>query len=243
MEKTHFGFREIPEEEKKDEVEAVFSRVAFRYDLMNDLMSAGLHRLWKRFAISMAGFRQGDRVLDCAGGTGDMARLAAPKVLPKGEIVLADINHAMLLQGKSILCNRGLMIPLVQCDGEHLPFKNRAFSHVICAFGLRNMTHIDMALKEFSRVLRPGGKVLILEFSKVWEPLSPLYDLYSFNVIPKLGELVAHDKDSYRYLVESIRKHPDQDTLAEMMRQRGFDAVDIYRLTAGVVALHIGYVW
>jgi demethylmenaquinone methyltransferase/2-methoxy-6-polyprenyl-1,4-benzoquinol methylase len=243
MKKTHFGFREIPEEEKKEEVKAVFSRVATRYDLMNDVMSVGLHHLWKRFAIAEAGLRNGDIVLDCAGGTGDMTRLATPKVMPKGKVVLADINHAMLLQDKSILCEAGLLVPLVQCDGERLPFKNRAFSHVICAFGLRNMTHIDDALQEFSRVLRPGGKALILEFSKIWEPLSPIYDFYSFHVIPKLGDKIANDKESYQYLVESIRKHPDHDTLASMMRQNGFDDVKVYRLTAGIVALHVGYVW
>jgi demethylmenaquinone methyltransferase/2-methoxy-6-polyprenyl-1,4-benzoquinol methylase len=240
--KTHFGYAEVAPEEKARRVRGVFDSVVSRYDLMNDLMSAGLHRLWKRFAVEATGVRAGMRVLDLAGGTGDLARLFAHKVGPAGEVVLTDINGAMLAEGRDKLLNAGELIPTVQCDAEHLPFADRRFDCVSIAFGLRNVTHKEMALAEMRRVLRPGGVAAVLEFSRVWQPLAPAYDWYSFNVIPRIGKLVAGDDASYRYLAESIRRHPDQETLKAMMGAAGFDRIVVHNLAAGVVALHLGYV-
>lgn len=238
---THFGFQTVAEHEKKQRVAAVFHSVASRYDLMNDLMSAGLHRLWKRFMAAQALLRPGMRCLDIAGGTGDIARLLAERVGPTGEVWLTDINGSMLAVGRDRMLDKGLVLPCVQCDAEQLPFPSDYFDRVTVAFGLRNMTHKEQALAEMQRVLRPGGKLLILEFSRVAPPLAPLYDLYSFQVLPRMGELVAKDAASYRYLAESIRMHPDQETLKAMIEQAGFSRVDYHNLTFGVVALHTGY--
>ncbi len=240
--KTHFGFDEVAPEEKARRVRGVFDSVASRYDLMNDLMSAGLHRLWKRFAVDATGVRAGMRVLDLAGGTGDLARLFARKVGPTGEVVLTDVNGAMLAEGRDKLLNAGELVPTVQCDAERLPFADGRFDCVSIAFGLRNVTRKETALAEMRRVLRPGGVAAVLEFSRVWKPLAPAYDWYSFNVIPRIGKLVAGDDASYRYLAESIRMHPDQETLKAMMDAAGFDRVVVHNLAAGVVALHLGYV-
>jgi demethylmenaquinone methyltransferase/2-methoxy-6-polyprenyl-1,4-benzoquinol methylase len=237
---THFGFERVSEQEKAARVRAVFDSVAPRYDLMNDLMSAGLHRVWKAFTVAISGARAGDRVLDVAAGTGDLSRAFARKVGPNGLVVMSDINGAMLRAGRDRLIDSGVLVPCVLCDAEKLPFVDGTFDLVSVAFGLRNMTHKDIALREMRRVLRPGGKLLVLEFSKPWEPLRRPYDVYSFQVLPRLGKLVAGDAQSYRYLAESIRMHPDQQTLAQMMRDAGFGHVDWYNLTAGVVALHIG---
>lgn len=241
MAETHFGFETVPENEKAQRVRGVFSSVADKYDLMNDLMSAGLHRLWKAFTLQVAGARMGERVLDIAGGTGDLASSFRKAVGPTGEVWLTDINNAMLTRGRDRLLDEGRLGPVAQCDAEKLPFPNDHFDIVTVAFGLRNMTHKDKALEEMRRVLRPGGRLLVLEFSKVWEPLSPAYDLYSFKILPWLGQKIANDPDSYRYLAESIRMHPDQDTLKDMMEQAGLARVDYFNLTAGVVALHRGY--
>jgi demethylmenaquinone methyltransferase/2-methoxy-6-polyprenyl-1,4-benzoquinol methylase len=238
---THFGYQQVPEEEKARRVAGVFDSVAGRYDLMNDLMSAGLHRLWKRFAVEQSRVRPGERVLDVAGGTGDLTRLYHDRVGPRGTVVLTDINGAMLTRGRERLLDEGHAVPAVQCDAEHLPFPDASFDCVSVAFGLRNMTHKDAALAEMTRVLRPGGRLIVLEFSRVWKPLAPLYDVYSFRVLPRLGELVAKDAESYRYLAESIRMHPDQDTLKIMMEQAGLEKVEYFNLAAGVVALHRGY--
>jgi len=240
--KTHFGFEQVDDNEKARRVRGVFDSVAGRYDLMNDLMSAGLHRLWKRFAVEATGVRAGMRVLDLAGGTGDLARLFADRVGPAGEVVLTDINGAMLAGGRDKLLNAGRVLPTVQCDAEKLPFGNAEFDCVSIAFGLRNVTHKEAALSEMRRVLKPGGVAAVLEFSRVWQPLAPAYDWYSFNVIPRLGRLVTGDDASYRYLAESIRMHPDQETLKSMMGDAGFDRVAVHNLAAGVVALHLGYV-
>jgi len=241
MEKTHFGYQEVPESEKAQRVAGVFSSVAANYDIMNDLMSLGLHRLWKTFAIEMSGVHAGDRVLDVAGGTADLSLAFSERVGKHGQVWLTDINNAMLTRGRDRLLDHGHTMPAMQCDAEKLPFSSGYFDCVTCAFGLRNMTHKDRALTEMARVLRPGGRLLILEFSKVWEPLTPLYDFYSFKVLPWLGERVAKDAESYRYLAESIRMHPDQQTLKQMMEQAGLEKVDYYNLAAGVVALHRGY--
>jgi demethylmenaquinone methyltransferase/2-methoxy-6-polyprenyl-1,4-benzoquinol methylase len=241
MSDTHFGFETVPEGEKAKRVKGVFSSVADKYDLMNDLMSAGLHRLWKAFTLQVAGARPGDRVLDIAGGTGDLASTFRKQVGPTGEVWLTDINNAMLTRGRDRLLDEGRMGPVAQCDAEKLPFPSDHFDIVTVAFGLRNMTHKDKALEEMRRVLRPGGRLLVLEFSKVWEPLTPAYDLYSFKILPWLGQKIANDADSYRYLAESIRMHPDQNTLKGMMEQAGLARVDYFNLTAGVVALHRGY--
>jgi demethylmenaquinone methyltransferase/2-methoxy-6-polyprenyl-1,4-benzoquinol methylase len=238
---THFGYEEVPEANKAKRVEGVFSSVADRYDLMNDLMSLGLHRLWKAFTIEMSGVRAGDRVLDVAGGTGDLALAFARRVGPSGEVWLSDINRAMLERGRDRLADEGALLPAVQCDAEKLPFPTDRFDCVSVAFGLRNMTRKERALGEMTRVLKPGGRLLVLEFSRVWKPLAPLYDLYSFKVLPWLGRQVAGDTDSYRYLAESIRVHPDQETLKEMMELAGLARVEFYNLSAGVVALHRGY--
>jgi demethylmenaquinone methyltransferase/2-methoxy-6-polyprenyl-1,4-benzoquinol methylase len=241
MSDTHFGFETVPEQEKAGRVRGVFSSVAGKYDLMNDLMSLGLHRLWKAFAIQVSGVRAGDRVLDVAGGTADLSSAFAKRVGPTGEVWLTDINNAMLTRGRDRLIDEGVLAPAAQCDAEKLPFPSDHFDVVTVAFGLRNMTHKDRALAEMRRVLRPGGRLLVLEFSKVWEPLSPAYDLYSFKLLPWLGEKIAGDADSYRYLAESIRMHPDQETLKGMMEQAGLERVEYFNLTAGVVALHRGY--
>ena len=240
--RTHFGFDEVAPEEKARRVRGVFDSVAGRYDLMNDLMSGGLHRLWKRFAVEATGVRAGMRVLDLAGGTGDLARLFADRVGPAGEVVHTDINGAMLAEGRDKLLNAGRALPTVQCDAEKLPFANAQFDCVSIAFGLRNVTRKEAALAEMRRVLKPGGVAAVLEFSRVWAPLAPVYDWYSFNVIPRHGKLVAGDEASYRYLAESIRMHPDQEALKSMMAAAGFDRVVVHNLAAGVVALHLGYV-
>lgn len=242
-ESTHFGYEEVGANEKARRVRGVFDSVAGRYDLMNDLMSAGLHRVWKRFAVAATGVREGMRVLDLAGGTGDMTRLFADRAGPSGRVVLTDINGAMLAEGRDKLMNRGRMVPAVQCDAEKLPFAGGYFDCVAIAFGLRNVTRKDVALAEMRRVLKPGGVAAVLEFSRVWAPLAPAYDWYSFNVLPRLGKLVAGDDASYRYLAESIRMHPDQAALKAMMEQAGFDRVEVHNLAAGVVALHLGYVY
>jgi demethylmenaquinone methyltransferase/2-methoxy-6-polyprenyl-1,4-benzoquinol methylase len=240
MKTTDFGFQEVPEDEKAKRVGGVFDSVARRYDLMNDLMSLGLHRVWKRFAIEQSRVRPGERVLDVAGGTGDLTREFVRRVGNTGSVVLTDINGAMLGVGRDSLMDEGIIVPVAQCDAERLPFPSDAFDCVTVAFGLRNMTHKDVALKEMHRVLRAGGRLVVLEFSRVWKPLAPLYDAYSFQVLPRLGKAVAADADSYRYLAESIRMHPDQETLKTMMQQAGFDRVDYFNLSAGVVALHKG---
>lgn len=241
MSHTHFGFETVPEDEKARRVAGVFSSVADKYDLMNDLMSVGLHRLWKRFTVELAAARPGEKALDIAGGTGDLAAAFHRRVGASGEVWLTDINAAMLARGRDRLLDEGRLGPVVQCDAEKLPFPADYFDIVSCAFGLRNMTHKERALAEMHRVLRPGGRLLILEFSKVWEPLAPLYDLYSFKVLPWLGEKIVHDAASYRYLAESIRMHPDQQTLKAMLAEAGFVRVDYFNLTAGVVAVHRGY--
>ena len=238
---THFGFKEVDEQGKARKVSGVFSSVAGRYDLMNDLMSAGLHRIWKRFAITLSGVREGSRVLDVAGGTGDIARLLAQRAGKSGQVWLTDINLDMLLRGRDRLIDTGYVLPAVRCDAENLPYPNDYFDCVTVAFGLRNMTHKETALREMYRVLQPGGRLLVLEFSRVWKPLEPLYDAYSFKVLPLLGKLIANDADSYRYLAESIRMHPSQTELAEMMREAGFNRVEYFNLSAGVVALHRGF--
>ncbi len=238
---TDFGYQRIPEDEKSQRVAGVFDSVAARYDLMNDLMSGGLHRLWKRFAVEASGVRPGERVLDIAGGTGDLARLFAGRVGALGEIVLTDINPAMLRLGRDRLLDGGMVAPVVQCSAETLPFARDHFDCVSVAFGLRNMTHKDAALAEMRRVLKPGGRLLVLEFSHVWAPLKPLYDAYSFGVLPRLGKLIANDAGAYRYLAESIRVHPDQESLKQMMERAGLERVEYFNLAAGAVALHRGY--
>jgi demethylmenaquinone methyltransferase/2-methoxy-6-polyprenyl-1,4-benzoquinol methylase len=237
---THFGFETVPEDDKVRKVASVFHSVAAKYDVMNDLMSAGLHRIWKAVTIAHAGIRPGFRVLDIAGGTGDLAMAFAKKAGPTGEVWLTDINESMLRVGRDRLLNNGLSIPTSLCDAEQLPFPDNYFDRVSVAFGLRNMTHKDVALAEMYRVLKPGGKLLVLEFSKIWEPLTKPYDAYSFSVLPWLGQRIAGDADSYRYLAESIRMHPDQDTLKSMMQEAGLDRVAYVNLTAGVAALHTG---
>ena len=241
--KTHFGYQQVGEDEKAARVGDVFRSVAPSYDIMNDLMSLGLHRLWKRFAVDLVNVRPGQRVLDLAGGTGDLARLFAQKAGAEGSVVHTDINYAMLAEGRDKLIDRGFTLPTIQCNAEALPFADRAFDVVSIAFGLRNVTRKERALSEMRRVLRPGGAAVILEFSKVAPPLAPAYDWYSFNILPRLGRLVAGDEASYRYLAESIRVHPDQQSLARMMEQAGFDRVEYHNLTAGVVAVHVGRVY
>ena len=241
MSKTHFGFESVDEKEKAQRVAGVFSSVAQKYDVMNDLMSMGLHRLWKKFTIDIAAPRPGERVLDVAGGTADLSSAFARRVGATGQVWLTDINNAMLGVGRDRLLDEGVMAPVAQCDAEKLPFPDNHFDIVTVAFGLRNMTHKDRALAEMRRVLRPGGRLLVLEFSKVWKPLEKAYDVYSFKLLPWLGQKIAGDAESYRYLAESIRMHPDQATLKAMMEQAGLERVEVFNMTAGVVALHRGY--
>ncbi len=240
MSETHFGFETVDETQKAARVRGVFDSVASKYDVMNDLMSMGLHRAWKAYTVAVANLREGDRVLDLAGGTGDLARAFARKVGERGTVVHTDINEAMLRRGRDRLLDEGLVLPTVICDAEVLPFATGSFDLVSVAFGLRNMTHKDRALAEMNRVLRPGGRLLVLEFSKVAPPLAKAYDWYSFNVLPRVGQWVAGDADSYRYLAESIRMHPGQAELKAMMKAAGFGHVDVHNLSAGVVALHVG---
>jgi demethylmenaquinone methyltransferase / 2-methoxy-6-polyprenyl-1,4-benzoquinol methylase len=242
-EPTYFGYERVAPHEKSRRVRGVFDSVARKYDVMNDLMSLGLHRAWKRFTLETSGIRPGARVLDLAGGTGDLARRFADRVGPAGIVVHTDINGAMLVEGRDRLIDSGVVLPTVQCDAEALPFASRSFDCVTIGFGLRNVTHPQRALAEMARVLVPGGVALVLEFSRVSGPLAPLYDWYSFNVLPALGRLVANDAASYRYLAESIRVHPDQQELKALMERSGFDRVDYYNLLAGVVALHAGRVY
>ena len=243
---THFGYKTVEEAEKQQKVGEVFHSVANKYDLMNDVMSAGMHRSWKRFAVDISGVKAGDSVLDIAGGSGDLSKLFAKKVgtnLIKGagSVTLTDINASMLAVGRDRMIDAGLSVPAMQCNAEALPFADNSFDCVIVAFGLRNMTHKDIALKEMQRVLKVGGRLLVLEFSKVWQPLEKLYDAYSFKFLPLMGKLLAKDAESYQYLAESIRMHPDQETLKQMMQDAGLGKVDYYNLSAGVVALHKGY--
>lgn len=238
---THFGFKTVDEKDKAREVAGVFSSVAGKYDVMNDLMSLGLHRLWKKFTIAASGVRAGQRVLDVASGSGDLALAFAERTGASGEVWVTDINSAMLKVGRDRIIDRGRLLPVVQCDAESLPFPDCYFDCVSVAFGLRNMTHKERALAEMQRVLRPGGKLLVLEFSRVAKLLEKPYDFYSFHVLPWLGERIAGDAASYRYLAESIRMHPDQQTLQSMMEQAGLEDVQYFNLAAGVVALHRGY--
>ena len=240
---THFGYKDVPVDDKAGLVKGVFDSVASRYDIMNDLMSGGIHRLWKRYTIQHANARPGHVILDLAGGTGDLAREFARIVGPSGHVVLADINAAMLEHGRRRLVDAGVAgnVELAQVDAEALPFADNTFDRVTIAFGLRNITHKEAALAEMHRVLKPGGKVLILEFSQPSRAIKPAYDLYSFKILPLLGKLVAQDPESYQYLAESIRMHPDQETLLGMMQDAGFERCRFNNLTAGIVALHTGY--
>ena len=238
--RTHFGFETVAEADKASKVRGVFDAVADKYDLMNDLMSLGLHRVWKSYTVAVANVRPGDRVLDIAAGTGDLARAFAQRVGPTGLVLHTDINEAMLRRGRDRLVDEGLLLPSVQADAQALPFPDASFEVVSVAFGLRNMTDKAAALAEMARVLKPGGRLLVLEFSKVAAPLAPAYDWYSFKVLPRLGQWIAGDAASYRYLAESIRMHPDQATLKTMMKTAGFGHVDVHDLAAGIVALHVG---
>jgi demethylmenaquinone methyltransferase/2-methoxy-6-polyprenyl-1,4-benzoquinol methylase len=244
MSKTHFGYQSVDEQEKAEKVAEVFHSVAMKYDVMNDLMSMGMHRLWKKFTLAQANVRPGQKVLDIAGGTGDLAAAFAKAVQwglhPDAEVWLSDINASMLRVGRDRLLDRGLALPAIQLDAEKIPFSNHYFDVVSVAFGLRNMTHKEAALGEMARVIKPGGKVLVLEFSKPDAMIAPIYDIYSFKVLPWLGEKVANDAASYQYLAESIRMHPDAQALKTMMLGVGFDQVDTHRMTGGIVALHIG---
>ena len=240
MSSTHFGFKTVDETDKARHVRGVFDSVASKYDVMNDLMSMGLHRVWKRYTVMVADLREGHQVLDIAGGTGDLAMAFAKEVGQTGRVVHTDINQAMLQTGRDRLLDHGLVLPTLVCDAEKLPFPDNHFDVVSVAFGLRNMTHKDTALQEMCRVLKPNGKLLVLEFSKVAKPLEKAYDWYSFNVLPKLGKMVAGDDASYRYLAESIRMHPSQEDLKAMMKTCGFGHVDFHNMSAGVVALHVG---
>ncbi len=240
MTTTHFGFQSVDEAEKAKHVRGVFDSVAPKYDLMNDLMSGGLHRAWKAYTVMVANLREGHQVLDIAGGTGDLAMAFSKKVGKTGRVVHTDINEAMLRTGRDRLLDAGIALPTLVCDAEKLPFPSNHFDVVSVAFGLRNMTHKNVALTEMNRVLKPGGKLLVLEFSKVAPPLEKVYDWYSFKVLPKLGKLVAGDDASYRYLAESIRMHPSQEELKALMKASGFGHVDYHNLTGGLVALHAG---
>ncbi len=240
MSSTHFGFSKVSEGDKARRVKDVFDSVAPRYDLMNDLMSMGMHRLWKSYTVMVAHLHEGDTVLDIAGGTGDLGRAFAAKVGASGQVVHTDINEAMLRTGRDRLTDAGLVLPTLVCDAEKLPFDDNRFDLVSVAFGLRNMTHKDLALAEMARVLKPGGRLLVLEFSRVARPLEKAYDWYSFKVLPKLGQWVANDAASYQYLAESIRMHPGQEELKSLMKANGFGHVDYHNLSAGLVALHVG---
>jgi demethylmenaquinone methyltransferase/2-methoxy-6-polyprenyl-1,4-benzoquinol methylase len=240
---THFGFQNVPVTEKAGRVREVFDSVAGNYDLMNDVMSLGIHRIWKRLVINMANLRPGQQVLDLAGGTGDLTRLIASRTGPQGRVVLSDINNAMIEAGRRRLLDCGIAgnVDFVQADAEHLPFRDASFDCITMAFGLRNVTHQQQALVSMFRVLKPGGRLLILEFSQPAALLKPAYDFYSFNILPRLGALIAHDAASYQYLAESIRMHPDQETLNGMLESAGFEDCDYHNLTAGIVAIHRGY--
>jgi demethylmenaquinone methyltransferase/2-methoxy-6-polyprenyl-1,4-benzoquinol methylase len=238
---THFGYQEVPEGEKAKRVGDVFKSVAPSYDVMNDLMSLGLHRVWKRFALELSGVRAGSRVLDVASGSGDLAAAFAKRAGPTGQVWMTDINAAMLAVGRDKMIDRGIFPPLALCDAEKLPFPDDAFDCVSVAFGLRNMTHKDRALAEMTRVARPGGRVIVLEFSRPWKPLAKAYDAYSFSILPALGKYIAKDEAAYRYLAESIRMHPDLESLKAMMETAGLARVEYFNLTAGVVALHRGF--
>ena len=238
---TDFGFSQVDEDAKAGKVADVFHSVANRYDVMNDFMSAGLHRVWKRFTVRLAALKPNERLLDLAGGSGDLVKLFSKSVGAQSEMWLTDINASMLKVGRDRLTNEGILCTALLCDAEKLPFPSNYFDVVTCAFGLRNMTHKDRALAEMQRVLRPGGRAIVLEFSKVWEPLKPAYDAYSFNVLPVLGKYVARDEASYRYLAESIRMHPDQETLKTMMTEAGLARAEYFNLSAGVVAVHRGF--
>ena len=240
MANTHFGYKTVDESEKAANVRGVFDSVASKYDVMNDLMSGGLHRAWKAYTILVSGAREGSRVLDVAGGTGDLALAFAKKVGQRGQVVHTDINEAMLRVGRDRLHDAGFSLPTMVCDAEKLPFPDGHFDVVTVAFGLRNMTHKEAALQEMARVLKKGGKLLVLEFSKVAQPLQKAYDWYSFSILPKLGSWIAGDAKSYQYLAESIRMHPDQETLKGMMLESGFAHVDVHNMTGGIVALHVG---
>jgi demethylmenaquinone methyltransferase / 2-methoxy-6-polyprenyl-1,4-benzoquinol methylase len=236
---THFGFQEVAEEQKSGKVREVFASVAPSYDIMNDLMSGGLHRIWKKFTVDLANVKQGEKVLDVASGSGDLAMTFA-KLAGANNVWQTDINEAMLKVGRDRLINQGVSLPAALCDAEKLPFANESFDLVTVAFGLRNMTHKEIALAEMTRVLKTGGRLLVLEFSKVHESLKKAYDLYSFNLLPLMGKYVAKDEASYRYLAESIRMHPDQDALKEMLTSAGLSRVEYFNLTAGVAAVHKG---
>ena len=240
MSQTHFGYETVDDASKASRVRGVFDSVAPSYDLMNDVLSGGLHRVWKAYAVAVASIQSGDRVLDVAGGTGDLARAFATRVGETGRVVLTDINETMLRTGRDRLLDEGRVLPTAACDAEHLPFADASFDLVTVAFGLRNMTHKEAALAEMARVLRAGGRLLVLEFSRPAKPLRKAYDWYSFRLMPLFGKLIAGDADSYRYLAESIRMHPDQATLKAMMRDAGFGHVDVHNLAAGIVALHVG---
>lgn len=242
-ETTHFGYETVPLEQKAGRVKGVFDSVASRYDVMNDLMSGGLHRIWKRFTVEQAAVRRGQSVLDLAGGTGDLAVKFVRQVGASGRVVLADINAAMLVEGRKRLIDAGASgnLSIAQVDAESLPFADNTFDCITIAFGLRNVTDKDAALRSMYRVLKPGGKLLILEFSKPADTIQPLYDFYSFNVLPLMGKLVADDPASYQYLAESIRMHPDQETLVGMLEEAGFERCRFHNMTAGVVALHLGF--
>lgn len=240
MSNTHFGFQTVDETDKARHVRGVFDSVAPKYDVMNDLMSGGVHRVWKAYTVMVANLREGSRVLDIAGGTGDLSLAFSKKVGATGQVVHTDINEAMLRVGRDRLINKGVVLPTLVCDAEKLPFPDNYFDVVSVAFGLRNMTHKDDALKEMNRVLKPRGRLLVLEFSKIAKPLEKAYDWYSFSVLPRLGKMVAGDDASYRYLAESIRMHPGQEALKSLMKQSGFGHVDYHNMTGGVVALHVG---
>ena len=239
--KVDFGFERVPPEEKAGRVRSVFDSVAGRYDLMNDLMSLGLHRAWKALAVAIARPRPGERVLDVAAGSGDLAAALSRRVAPGGEVWLTDLNRRMLERGRDRLLDEGRTAPAVQCDAERLPFATGAFDCVTVGFGLRNMTRKELALAEMARVLRPGGRVVVLEFSKIWAPLARAHELYTLRFLPWLGERVAGDAAAYRYLAESIRMHPDQAALKAMVEAAGFQDVEVFNLAAGAVAIHRGY--